>query len=155
MTARRPSVWTACTSATLVHYTDIDIDGSSAASVYLACESGDFTTDSTSRASVRGGRITGANTDASIDHGAVLVYCGRPGGSVSDVLVADLDISGTRPTASRQIGVIADGPTDAVSHVVFDKLRLAASPTPYQGNGPLSGFSLDDVTADGTPVAAN
>ena len=137
-----------------VQYLEIDIDRSNAASVYIACEGGDFVTSSTRDVTVRGGRITGANTAAAADHGAVLIYSGRVGGMVSDVVVSGLTITGTRPTASRQIGVVADSAQDVVAGIAFEKMRLAASPTPYQGNAPTADVVLTDVTAAGARVAA-
>lgn len=135
-----------------VDYRDVTISASSAAAIYLACEGGDFVTHPTKRVTVRGGRIDGANTDAAIDHGAVLVYSGRAGGSVEEVTVSDLTIAGTRPGASRQIGAVADGPDDALAAIVFDRLRLAGTPDPYQGNAPAGPVTLADVTAAGSRV---
>lgn len=137
-----------------VTYRDIDVERSSAAGVYLACEGGDFVTHPTSRVSVIGGRVVGANTDTAIDHGAVLVYSGRPGGSVSDVTVSNLTVSGTRTSCTRQVGVLADNPDDAIGGVTFRDLKLAEAPTPYQGDAPTSAFTLHHVTADGVPVTA-
>jgi hypothetical protein len=102
---------------------------------------------------VTGGTITDANTNAGIDHGAVLVYSGRHGGEVSDVVISGLTISGTRPGASRQIGVVADSSADLVSAITFSDLRLDAQPTPYQGNAPAGSYTLSGVTAAGTPVS--
>lgn len=136
-----------------VEYRDIDVDRSCAASVYVACEGGDFVTSPTRGVTVSGGRITGANTDAAIDHGAVLVYSGRSGGSVSEVVIEKLTITGTRAGASRQVGVLADSGDDQVSGVQFENLQLAASPTPYQGSAPAGSFTLRNVTAAGAAVA--
>lgn len=135
-------------------YTDIDVAESAAAGVYLACEGGDFVTAPTRGVRVTSGRITGANTDPAIDHGAVLVYSGRSGGSVTDVVVSELSVSGTRSTASRQIGVVADSAADAVSDVRFVDLRLSAEPNPYQGDAPGDDFTLTGVTAAGARVVA-
>lgn len=138
-----------------ISYRDIDVERSSAAGVYLACEGGDFVTHPTTRVSVSGGRVVGANTDTAIDHGAVLVYSGRAGGSVSDVTVSNLTVSGTRTSCSRQVGVLADNPQELVNGVTFRNLRLAADPKPYEGDAPTSGFVLDHVTAAGVAVTAS
>lgn len=135
-----------------ITYRDIDLADSAAAGVYLACESGDFVTASTRDVRVLGGHITGANTDSSIDHGAVLVYSGRPGGAVTDVVVSGLTVTNTRSTASRQIGVVTDGTGDSVADVSFQDIRLAGSPPPYQGDAPRGSYSLSDVTAAGKTV---
>jgi hypothetical protein len=137
-----------------VTYTDIAVSGSNAASVYISCEGAPSNTYPTSAVRVNGGTITDANTNASIDHGAVLVYSGRSGGSVSDVVISGLQITDTRTTASRQIGVIADSSSDAVSEITFSDLRLDATPTPYQGNAPAGSYVLTGVTAAGSAVSA-
>lgn len=135
-----------------VSYSDIDVDGSSAAGVYLACEGGDFVTHPTTHVQVARGVITHANTNAAIDHGAVLVYSGRSGGQVADVTVADLTIRETRAGASRQIGAVVNQ-SGAVSNIRFQALRLSAAPRPYQGNAPLAAVSFERVRADGAPVS--
>ena len=137
-----------------ISYTDITVSDSFAASVYIACEGGSSVTRPTRAVRITGGTISGANTDAAIDHGAVLVYSGRNGGDVSDVVVSGLSIADTRSSASRQIGVVVDR-QDTVSGITFSGLRLAAQPTPYQGDAPVGAFSLSDVTAGGQLVRAS
>ncbi len=136
-----------------VTYRDVAVDRSSAAAIYIACEGDPSNTCDTTRVSVESGTLTGANTDAAIDHGAVLVYSGRGGGKVDTVEVSGLSVSDTRPGASRQIGVIA-GNDDGVADIVFRDLRLSGSPTPYQGNAPVAAIRLESVTADGRAVPA-
>ena len=132
-------------------YSDISVDSSYAAGVYIACEGGSSVTHNCSAVSVSGGTVTDANTNAGIDHGAVLVYSGRSDGGVSDVTVSGLTVTGTRAGASRQIGVIADN-GNPVSAIRFQDLRLAANPTPYQGNAPTSAFTITGTTAAGAAV---
>lgn len=138
-----------------VSYHDVRIDRSNAASVYVACEGGDFVTHDTQRVTVDGGTITNANTNSAVDHGAVLVYSGRAGGAVQRVEVSDLVVSGTRPSASRQIGAVADSSDDRIADIEFRHLRLAATPTPYQGNAPVTAIDLVAVRAAGTVVRAS
>lgn len=137
-----------------VAYRDIYVDRSSAASVYLACEGNPYNTFPTQRVAVTGGTITGANTDAGIDHGAVLVYSGRGGGDIGDVLVSGLRISGTRDTASRQIGVVQDS-GGQVGSVTFRDLTLADQPTPYEGNVATATIHLQHVRAGDAAVLAS
>lgn len=136
-----------------ISYRDIDVNRSSAAGVYVACEGQPYNTYPTERVGVAGGRVTGANTDADIDHGAVLVYSGRGGGSVSDVSVSGLHITDTRRGASRQIGVVHDN-DGSVANVTFADLSLAATPDPYEGNVDPAHFALRDVHAAGRLVTA-
>lgn len=135
-----------------ITYTDVVVDRSSAAGIYLACEGDPSNTCDTRRVSVTDGTVTGANTDADVDHGAVLVYSGRAGGTVDTVEVSGLTVSGTRSGASRQIGVVTNGGADGVSGVLFRDLHLGGGPPPYQGNAPLGAVRLDGVTADGRTV---
>lgn len=117
-----------------VSYTDIDVRGSAAAAVYVACEGDPYNTFPTRRVQVRGGTVQGANTDAEIDHGSVLVYSGRAGGQVADVDIRDLRISGTRPSASRQVGVISL--TGPASGVRLTGLEVEAAPQPFTSTSP-------------------
>jgi hypothetical protein len=135
-----------------IAYSDVHVDRSHAASVYIACESAEFVTRDTMRVTVKSGSVTNANTSPSVDQGAVLVFNGRAGGAVEQVAISGLTVSGTRPTASRQIGVVIDGPDNVISDVVFRDLRLAAEPMPYEGNAPTSDFALADVRAAGALV---
>ncbi len=88
--------------------TDLTVSGSSAAALYLAQEGAPWFTFAPRRVRVTRGTIRGANHDASVDHGAVVVLAGRPGDGPADVAVSGLDIAGTRPTASRQVGLLGD-----------------------------------------------
>ena len=83
----------------------------------------------------------------------VLVYSGRSDGGVRDVRVSDLVVTDTRSSASRQIGVVVNGPAP-VADVTFAQLTLDATPTPYEGNAPIDDLTLTRVTADGSAVAA-
>lgn len=135
-----------------ITYRDISVDRSAAAAVYVACEGDPSNTENAERIVVSGGRVTGANTDADIDNGAVLVYSGRGGGAVADIQISDLSVSATRSGASRQIGAVADSDDSGVTDVTFRNMKLSENPQPYQGNAPISGVELDAVTADGRSV---
>ena len=136
-----------------ITYHDIDISRSNAAAVYIACEGGPSGTTPAHDVRVLGGRIDAANTNAGINHGSVLVYSGRNGGNVSDVVISGLTIAQTRSTAARQIGVVDNG-GNPVSDIVFADIHMAAtSPPPYQGDAPTSAFTLRNVTAAGKKVS--
>ncbi len=90
-----------------VTITDLTVDSSSAAAVYVAREGAPWNTFAPVRVTVQGGTITRANTSTTVDHGAVLVYDGRTdAGPLRDVTVAGLTISDTRWSASRQVGFL-------------------------------------------------
>lgn len=125
-----------------VTYTDIDVRGSAAAGVYLACEPDPFNTAPTRRVRVLRGTVAGANTDTRIDHGAVLVYAGSTTNGVTDVEVRDLVVSGVRTSASRQVGVIG-----STSGVRLLGLAVQGAPTPFtsteRGCCQTSGWKVD------------
>jgi hypothetical protein len=110
-----------------ITYRDVEVDGSAAAGVYVAAEDS-YDTTGVRGVLVDGGTVARANQDEEIDHGAVLVYSST-GGGVSDVTITGLEISGTRASASRQVGVLA-----------------AAAPT--------SGIEITDLTIEGGPASA-
>lgn len=133
-----------------ITYRDVDIDGTRAAGVYVACEGDPFFTYSSTRVQVLGGRITGANTDAAIDHGSVLVYAGRDGGRVSEVLIVGLEISGSRTGASAQVGVLTDA--GSTSDITIKDLALDTADAAFRATDEpccaLSGWTVEDRPLD-------
>jgi hypothetical protein len=118
-----------------ITYSDIDVSHTYAAGVYVAAE-GSYDSAGASGVTVTGGTVADANEGTDIDHGAVLVYDGAEGQDVSDVTIADLKISDTRASASRWIGLVADG-DGSISDVSL--LRLA-----LDGHGPKDLFVSND-----------
>jgi hypothetical protein len=108
-----------------VSFSDVEVRNTAAAGLYVACERGDFATRVPSDVSFDGGLVEGANTDASIDQGAVLVYNAQTEQTLSGVSVAHLRIADTRSTASRQVGLLGDN------------------------NGPIDGVTLEDIAITG------
>ncbi len=136
---------------TRITETDIDVRNTSAAGVYIASEGAPWFTAAPQQVLISGGSITGANTATAVDHGAVLVLSGRAGIVPDTVSVVDLGISGTRTTASRNLGVITYG--DAPSGVLFSAIAISGGPrAAYQGNTPSSAYRLVGVTHDGVAV---
>ncbi|BBY17238.1 right-handed parallel beta-helix repeat-containing protein [Mycolicibacterium litorale] len=130
---------------------DITVSGTSGAGVYIASEGDPYFTDSVAGIRVTGGTIAGANTDPAVVHGAVLVYSGHAGHSVSGVSVSDLTITATPPTAQRGIGVIAKpGTVDAIA---FRQIRLQDNGVrPLLVDAPAPAVETSDFTVNGTPV---
>lgn len=121
-----------------ITYSDIAVSNTYAAGVYVAAE-GSYDSAGVSGVTVSGGTVTDANDNTEIDHGAVLVYNGAAGQTVSDVDITGLQISGTRSSASRWVGLVADG-DGAISDVSLTDLAL-------DGDGPRDLFvSNDDRT---------
>lgn len=127
-----------------VTWTDVDVEGTGAAGVYVAAEGEPYFTTSVARVVLDGGRVADANTDEGIDHGAVLVYDGSSESSVSDVTVEDLEVVGTRASASRQVGVIADGGGETITGVTLTGLAVEGGP-----DGLLSAPAATDVDVSG------
>ena len=133
-----------------VTYTDIDVEGSRAAAVYVACEGEPYFTAPSRRVRVVGGAVRGANTDVEIDHGSVLVFAGREGGEVADVEISGLEVSASRPSASWQVGVVTTAGT--VSGLRFDDLVLdSPSPSPFNTTAPTC-CATDGWTVGGKSV---
>lgn len=110
-----------------ITWTGVEVRNSAAAAVYVAVEDDPLRTLGTAGVVVDGALIVGANTDAAVDHGAVLVYAGRSGAGIEDVLMEDVEIVDTRAGASRQVAVLSDG-------------------------GPIAGVVLRDFVVEGGPA---
>ncbi|MBL8160099.1 right-handed parallel beta-helix repeat-containing protein [Candidatus Saccharibacteria bacterium] len=91
-----------------ITYKDIHIEGSNAAAVYIAAE-GQWNTHGVKRVKVLGGSISGANTNAAVDHGAVFLYSSQDQYAVEDTVLQDITITDTNPAISRQVGIVTDG----------------------------------------------
>lgn len=133
-------------------YRDVHVEGSAAAGIYLATEGAPYFTRNTLRVQVVGGRLIGANTDASIDHGALLVSAAGESSLVRDVSVSGVTIRGTRSDASAQVGVLAYDDADAWD-VMFTGIRVegggsALRTTAPKGRVRTSGWIVDGVRTD-------
>lgn len=128
-------------------FRNITVDGSDAAAVYIACEGAPYYTYGTRRVSVVGGTLTNSNTNPAVDHGAVIFNSARPGFAVEEILVDGMDISGTRPTASWQAGIVTYGGT--VSGVMLSDFDLSGGGKAFGGNAPDSAYSTVDWWVDG------
>ncbi len=110
-----------------VTVTDLTVEGSSAAAVYVAREGAPWNTFAPVRVRVQGGTISRANTSTTVDHGAVLVYDGRTDANpLREVTIADLTITDTRSTASRQVGFLRG--TSGATGVHLTGLKIVRGP---------------------------
>ena len=129
-------------------FSDIYIWRSAAAAVYIACESS-YTTFGVSNVWVMGGEIRNANTDTSVNHGAVLVNNSRAGFSITDVYIEGLRIYDTRSTANRDVGVLQNAGT--ISRIQLADIAITAGTgSPYLGTATL--VNRTGWTQDGTPL---
>lgn len=130
---------------------DIAVSATSGAGVYIATEGRPYFTDSVAGVRVTGGSVTGANTDPAVVHGAVLVFSGNAGRSVSDVSVSNLTITATPPNAQRNVGVVA-GP-GTVDKISFHRIMLRDNTLrPLLVDAPAAAVQTSDFTVDGKPV---
>ncbi|MDQ1307574.1 MAG: hypothetical protein QG671_3407, partial [Actinomycetota bacterium] len=91
----------AVVGGTNITWRNIHAEGSSSASVYIAAER-EWNTLNSHNILVDGGSIVAANRNASVDHGAVMIY-NSAGGVNSNITVRNLNITGTRAGAARQV----------------------------------------------------
>jgi hypothetical protein len=112
----------AVSGGTDITWRDIYADQSDSAAVYIGTEGAPWNTYPTSRITVAGGTLTRSNKNAAIDHGSVLIYAG--GATIDTVDVRDLQISGTRPTASADVSVLGG----AITGVTLDRLCVRPGP---------------------------
>ena len=134
-----------------ITYRDVAVHDTDAAGVYLGSEGDPYFTYPSVDVLVEGGTVTGANTNADKDHGAVLVYSGSADTTTSDVTVRDLTISGTRAGAPWDVGVLAD-PGAGVERVTFEGFRMSdGASAPFYTNDPAA-VRLSGVQDDGAAV---
>jgi len=132
-----------------VSWEDVDVAGTGAAGVYIATEGDPYFTTSTSGVVVDGGSVVDANTDTEIDHGAVLLYDGSDDSELSDVVVRDLEVTGTRESASRQVGVIGD---QTVTGVELVDISVEGGPEALLSDPAAEGAVVEGWTLDGEDV---
>jgi len=137
---------------TRITETDIDVERTSAAGVYVASEGSPWYTAAPQSVSIAGGSISDANTDAGVDHGAVLVMSGAVGHAPDAVTIRGLAISSTRASASRDIGVVTYG--TAPKSILFADLAITGGPkSAYQGNTPQTSYQVRNLTQNGIRLA--
>jgi len=132
-------------------YTDVFVETSDAAGLYLACESS-YSTAGVKNVSVTSGTFLRCNTDSAIDHGAILVYSSRSGKSVSDITLANLEVKETRTSASASVRIIHEG-GGTVSNVLLRNVAVTGGPR-YPFSSTASGvYSITGSTHNGTPFS--
>ncbi|SFC99639.1 Pectate lyase superfamily protein [Klenkia taihuensis] len=138
-----------------ITYRDIAVRNTYGAAVYIGAEDV-WSTRGTARVAVLGGTITGANYQASVDHGAVMVYNGTSTQAVSDVSISGLSIVGTRPSASWVVGLISDSPAGPGLRAVVLQRIAVSSGGPARlltSNRATTTFTATGWTSAGSQVA--
>jgi hypothetical protein len=132
-------------------YTNIHVDDTRAAAVYVAVEGAPYNTWSSRNVQVSGGTIARANSDSTIDHGAVLIYAGRPGQEVSDIKISALQIVDTRASASSDVAIRAEHAGTLLGISMTD-LSVQGGPSKvFQSDIDRSAYHLDGWQVDGRP----
>jgi len=134
-----------------ITYSDISVDSSNAAAVYIAQERS-YKTYGVSDVRVLGGRLVHSNTNSNVDHGAVLVYASESGLGVKDVTISDLTIIDTRDTAPRDVGVVSVG-GGSIEGVSLSHFAISGGPLKSFSSNIDGGYSANKWTVDGRAVA--
>ena len=132
-----------------ITYEDVYVERSDAAAVYIAAEGAPWNTAAPVRVRVTRGQLIGSNAGTEVDHGAIVVLAGsqrRP----EDVVLSGLTISGTRATASRNVGVITYGA--APLGVLLKDLRIVGGPSSAYSGNTATGWSATGWVVDGRAV---
>jgi len=126
---------------------------SDSAGLYLAAEGPPYHTSSTRRVTVTGGRLVGSNTNPGVAHGAVMIYAGRPGAVVDDVVISDMAIIGTRATADADVNIRRRG--GAVGDVMMNGFTVTGGPGRVFADGgvPAGAYRLTRWTHNGHALA--
>lgn len=127
-----------------ITYTDVLVEESNAAAVYIAVEGDPYFTRAVEDVAITGGRLRRSNYNAAIDHGAILIYAGRSAVPLRGVTIQNLSVEDTRTDASHDVGVIA---VDAVSPqgLRFNRVRFSGGPAVrYGGNARTDSYRVED-----------
>ncbi|MDP9377901.1 MAG: right-handed parallel beta-helix repeat-containing protein [Actinomycetota bacterium] len=137
-----------------IQYLDVYAESSNAAGIYVAAEGHPYYTFAPRRIRVSGGLLKRSNTNPGVDHGAVLIYNGRPGYRVANVIIDDLAVEDTRSTASRQIGVFGDDGASFAA-LTLSQLRVTGGGSPmWATNAPSTAFDEISISSADTALAS-
>jgi len=133
-----------------ITYRDIRTERSAAAAIYIACE-GNYDTWGVSDILIEGAEIIEANTGApDPDHGAVMIYNGNDGQTLTDITLRDIQVTNTDDAATKQIGVIQDDPAFTVQRLSFeDFVVVGGTPTTLYSNCDPSTYNIVSANVDG------
>ena len=141
-----------------ITYSNIYVEAANAAAVYIVQTSAkdgvaaSWDTHNVDNVKVTGGTLVNANTNSTVNNGAILVNAGGPTGhTVTNVAISNLTIKDTRTTAARNIGVYTyDG--GQVSNITFTGIKITGGPTKYFDTNATSGYTTTNWTVNGTTV---
>ncbi|TDK87461.1 right-handed parallel beta-helix repeat-containing protein [Mycolicibacterium mucogenicum] len=134
-----------------ITYNNVKISNTNAAGIYIAAEPS-YNTMGVNGVIVNGGTVTGANYNPNVVHGAILVYSGNAGQTVTNVTIENLSVSGTASTATRQSALILDNAATASAinfkNLTFDKSSLST----FYTNAPAVDYTSSGILVGGTLV---
>jgi len=132
---------------------DFSAADTSAAGVYVASEGG-YDTDSVEGVTISDGNLARVNHDPGVVQGAILVFSGNPGKHVSGVQISRVSIVGTPDSATRNVGVVADGgDLDGIS-LADISIRDPQLPA-FFTNAPAGSVSTSGWALQGGPLTEN
>ena len=132
--------------------TDVYSDSSSGAAIYLAAE-GEYNTYGDTNIIFDGGTLLNSNTDSTVDHGAIMIYSSQGADTPNDTItVRNISISGTRATASRQVGVIQYGAAIQSKVTLANIAITGGNKYLFGGNAPASVARRTGWAWNGNPV---
>lgn len=124
------------------------------AGVYVATEGDPYFTRTVENVSISDGTVTGANRNAGIVQGAVLVAVENPGTEVRNVSISDIRIAATPPSAERNVAIYTE--TGALQGVQISGISLDNSTLPaFFTNADAESFAVTGWTAGGNPIAVS
>ncbi len=130
---------------------DIYAENSNAAALYIACEGAPWNTAPTRDVRVEGGLIERANTSATVDHGAVLIYNAREGLPIENVTIQNLTIRDTNTRASRQVGILV-GTSGGARNIQLRDFVLSGGPSNLLvSDSPAPTYRASNWSFDGAP----
>jgi hypothetical protein len=129
---------------TQISYFDVYGQDSNAAMVYVAAEPAPWLTRPSTDVVVAGGTLIRSNTNARIDHGAVLLYAGNRAAN-DRLAISGLTIRDTRRSAPFQVGLLADKAA-SIRGTSLDGLNFVGGPSrPIYRHGDVR-FTRDGVS---------
>ena len=136
---------------TMRGFTVADTDS---AGVYVATEGDPYFTRTVENVSISDGTVTGANRNAGIVQGAVLVAVENPGTAVRNVSISDIRIAATPPSAERNVAIYTE--TGTLQDVRISRISLDNSTLPaFFTNADTESFAVTSWTAGGKPIAVS
>jgi hypothetical protein len=134
-----------------ISFTRITAQASNAAALYLSTEGAPYYTAGTRRVTVQDARLVASNTNAAVDHGAIMIWNGHAGSEISDISLRDIVVQDTRRTAHRNIGLITEG--GLLARIAMTGVTITGGPAnALVTNAPAGALTRSAWTKDGVTI---